>query len=156
MLEQYLTPELVQGVIVFSVAFLVTLATVPLTRWIAATIGAIDYPSNRRVNDHPVPRCGGIALFVGFLAGCLTLYVGVAFFGWRITDLYIVKGIQYPTLLMAISITFIVGHIDDLPVKAAHAFQVVIMEDDKFFVSGQSYIQLDSVVMVHGPPKSSQ
>lgn len=114
MLEQYLTPELVQAVIVFSVAFLVTLAMVPPSRWLAATIGAIDYPSNRRVNDHPVPRCGGIALYLGFLAGCLTLYLGVAHFGWRVTDLYIVKGIQYPSLLMGISIMFIVGLIDDI------------------------------------------
>ncbi|MDO4532558.1 MAG: MraY family glycosyltransferase [Coriobacteriia bacterium] len=114
MLEQYLTPEIVQAVIVFSVAFLVTLIMVPPSRWLAATIGAIDYPSNRRVNDHPVPRCGGIALYLGFLAGCLTLYLGVAHFGWRVTDLYIVKGIQYPSLLMGISIMFIVGLIDDI------------------------------------------
>lgn len=98
----------------FSVAFLVTLATVPLSRWIAATIGAIDYPSNRRVNDHPVPRCGGIALYLGFMAGCITLYLGVTQFGWRIIDLYIVKDIQYPTLVMGISIMFIVGLIDDI------------------------------------------
>ena len=103
-----------QGVIVFSMSFLVTLATVPFSRWLAATIGAIDYPGNRRVNTHPVPRCGGIALYLGFLAGCLTLYLGVTYFGWRITDLYIVKGIQYPTLLMGISIMFIVGLIDDI------------------------------------------
>ena len=114
MLEQYLTPEIVQGVIVFSMSFLVTLATVPFSRWLAATIGAIDYPGNRRVNTHPVPRCGGIALYLGFLAGCLTLYLGVKYFGWRITDLYIVKDIQYPTLLMGISIMFIVGLIDDI------------------------------------------
>lgn len=114
MLEQYLTPEIVQGVIVFSMSFLVTLATVPFSRWLAATIGAIDYPGNRRVNDHPVPRCGGIALYLGFLAGCLTLYLGVTFFGWSITDLYIVKNIQYPSLLMGISIMFIVGLIDDI------------------------------------------
>ena len=114
MLAQYLTPEIVQGVVVFSVAFLVTLAMVPPSRWLAAFIGAIDYPSNRRVNDHPVPRCGGIALYLGFLAGCLTLYLGVTQFGWRVTDLYIVKDIQYPSLLMGISIMFIVGLIDDI------------------------------------------
>ena len=114
MLEQYLTPEIVQGGIVFSMAFLVTLATVPFSRWLAATIGAIDYPSNRRVNDHPVPRCGGIALYLGFLAGCLTMFLGVTFFGWRVTDLYVVKDIQYPTLIMGASVMFIVGLIDDI------------------------------------------
>ena len=114
MLEQFLTAEIVQGVIVFSVAFLVTLATVPFSRWLAATIGAIDYPSNRRVNTRPVPRCGGIALYLGFLAGCLTLFVGVKYCGWRIIDLYIVKDLQYPTLIMGISIMFIVGLIDDI------------------------------------------
>lgn len=114
MLEQYLTPEIVQGVIVFAVAFLVTLAAVPFSRWLAATIGAIDYPSNRRVNDHPVPRCGGIALYLGFMAGCCTLWLGATQFGWRITDLYIIKDVQYPTLVMGITIMFIVGLIDDI------------------------------------------
>jgi UDP-GlcNAc:undecaprenyl-phosphate GlcNAc-1-phosphate transferase len=61
-----------------------------------------------------VPRCGGIALYLGFMAGCFALWLGVTQFGWRIIDLYIIRDIQYPTLLMGITIMFIVGLIDDI------------------------------------------
>ena len=54
-----------QAAIVFAVAFLVTYVTVPFSKWLAHKLGAIDYPSNRRVNKEPVPRCGGVSLYFG-------------------------------------------------------------------------------------------
>ena len=56
---------LLQVAIVFATAFLVTFCTVPLSRKIAVVLGAIDQPGYRRVNKGPVPRCGGIALYLG-------------------------------------------------------------------------------------------
>ena len=66
--------------IVFAVAFTVTYLMVPVSKKIALRIGAVDYPSNRRVNTRAIPRCGGIALYVGFLAGCAALAAGVQLF----------------------------------------------------------------------------
>ena len=38
----------------------------------ARRIGAMDRPGeSRRVHDHPIPRLGGLAIFLGFLAGLL-------------------------------------------------------------------------------------
>lgn len=108
------SPEIIEGLAVFAVAFLVTFATVPLSKRIAVYIGAIDYPSNRRINTEPVPRCGGIALYLGFMAACLTIALGVQFAGWTIIDLYIIKGVSYPVVLMGITVMFLVGLIDDI------------------------------------------
>lgn len=104
----------IQGITIFLVAFLVTYAMVPVSRKIAIAIGAIDYPSNRRINTTPLPRCGGIALYAGFMAACLALWIGVQFFGWQIIDLYVVKGINYPVLIIGVSVMFLVGLIDDV------------------------------------------
>lgn len=105
---------LIQGLIIFAVAFIVTYAMVPVSRKIATAIGAIDYPGNRRINTTPVPRCGGIALYVGFMAACATLWIGVQFCDWQIIDLYVVKGIDYAVLIIGISVMFLVGLIDDV------------------------------------------
>ena len=67
---------LLQVAIVFATAFLVTFCTVPLSRKIAVVLGAIDQPGYRRVNKGPVPRCGGIALYLGLCAAFLVAYVG--------------------------------------------------------------------------------
>ena len=44
----------------------------PLVKWLAVKIGAVDVPKDkRRMHDHPIPRLGGLAIFVGFVAAVL-------------------------------------------------------------------------------------
>ena len=100
--------------LVFGVAFVVTLVTVPLSKWIGHRIGALDYPGKRRVNVKVIPRCGGIALYLGFLAGVLVLFAGCRFFGWRAYDLYTTEGINVYVLLVGVSAMFSVGLVDDI------------------------------------------
>ena len=52
-------------------AFLVSYLLTPPVRRFAVSIGAIDMPNERRVNKEPIPRGGGIAVFVGFTAAML-------------------------------------------------------------------------------------
>lgn len=68
--------EWYQVAIVFAVAFLVTYVSVPFSKWLARKMGAIDFPSNRRVNKEPVPRCGGVALYLGMVAACFVISWG--------------------------------------------------------------------------------
>ncbi|MBQ3276300.1 MAG: undecaprenyl/decaprenyl-phosphate alpha-N-acetylglucosaminyl 1-phosphate transferase, partial [Oscillospiraceae bacterium] len=50
----------------------VCMAATPAARKIAMRIGAMDMPGeSRRVHTTPIPRMGGIAIFLGFLAGVL-------------------------------------------------------------------------------------
>ena len=50
------------------VAFLVALIATPVVKSLAFKVGAVDVPKdNRRMHDHPIPRMGGLAIFLGFL-----------------------------------------------------------------------------------------
>ena len=54
------------------VAFVVALITTPVVRNLAFRMGAVDVPKdNRRMHDHPIPRMGGLAIFLGFLLSVL-------------------------------------------------------------------------------------
>lgn len=43
----------------------------PCARRFAIRVGAVDQPSARRINDHPVPRMGGLSIFCGFMLSLL-------------------------------------------------------------------------------------
>lgn len=50
----------------FGGALLVALALTPLLRGLARRCGMIDLPDQRRINKEPIPRGGGIAVFIAF------------------------------------------------------------------------------------------
>lgn len=52
----------------FVIAFVIAGLTAFPLRSIAVMIKAVDYPSERKVHTRPIPRLGGIAIFVGFLS----------------------------------------------------------------------------------------
>lgn len=103
-----------QALVVFAVSYTVTYAMVPVSKRIAYAMGAIDYPGERRVNEQEVARAGGIALYTGFMAGCVALYICIHFFNWPFEDLYSVRGVDYVLLFLGVTIVFIVGLIDDV------------------------------------------
>lgn len=52
----------------FAVAFIVSYLMTPPVKTFAEHVGAIDVPKDaRRIHDHPVPRMGGLAIFMGFV-----------------------------------------------------------------------------------------
>jgi len=54
---------------VFLTSLLLTLAFTPFAIFIAPKIGAVDVPKdNRRMHDKPMPRFGGLAIFIGTTA----------------------------------------------------------------------------------------
>lgn len=63
---------LLDCLIIGAVAVIATFMLVPLARRLAWKFDAIDYPSGRRVNKHPIPRLGGVAV-VGGIASSLAL-----------------------------------------------------------------------------------
>ncbi len=51
-----------------AVAFVVAFATTPIVKAFAQKVGAMDNPGEaRRIHTHPIPRMGGMAIFLGFL-----------------------------------------------------------------------------------------
>ena len=54
-----------------AVAFAFCYLLTPKVKKFAEFVGAIDIPNDRRINDHPVPRMGGLAIFVGFMVSMI-------------------------------------------------------------------------------------
>ena len=56
----------------FGLAFVVSYFMTPHVKTFAERIGAIDVPKDdRRIHDHPIPRMGGLAIFMGFIASVI-------------------------------------------------------------------------------------
>ena len=49
-------------IIAFLLAFITAYVITPYTMRLAKKVGAIDMPSDRRINKRPMPRLGGIAV----------------------------------------------------------------------------------------------
>lgn len=59
------------------VAFVISFAVTPVVKAFATKVGAVDVPGEaRRIHDHPIPRMGGLAIFLGFLLSVL-LFVDI-------------------------------------------------------------------------------
>ncbi|MGA7874637.1 MAG: hypothetical protein WCA08_03160 [Desulfoferrobacter sp.] len=59
----------------FTVSLLFALLLTPSVCWIARRFGIVDQPSDRKVHLKPIPRLGGVAMFLAFL---LALIAAVA------------------------------------------------------------------------------
>ncbi len=54
------------------VSLILSFCLTPLVKWLAVKIGAVDVPKDkRRMHDHPIPRLGGLAIFIGFVVAVL-------------------------------------------------------------------------------------
>lgn len=108
---------------VLIVAFLVTLLATPIMRRLALRNGVIDSPSDpRKVHRVPVAYLGGVAVYLGIMAGILLSYAGV-------NEPSLVKFHQTlpvtpigmldyrfvpPWVLMGLTIIMVIGLIDDV------------------------------------------
>ena len=97
----------VNGVNIFYIiliTFISSLMLVPLVRDIAHHINAIDIPNERKVHKKPMPRLGGLAIFISFL-------IGYMFFAPVTT--------QMISILIGGILIILLGIIDDIkPLKA--------------------------------------
>lgn len=82
------------------IAFVVSFALTPGVKILAQKVGAMDVPGEaRRVHDHPIPRMGGLAIFLGFIVSML-LFVDIT---------QEVRGILLGSIIIVIT-----GVIDDI------------------------------------------
>lgn len=96
------------------IATMVSLVATPLVKKLAHKVGAIDIPKDdRRVHKRPIPRLGGLAIYLGFLISVLLfLEINKAIAG----------------MLVGASIIVLMGIIDDikpLPAKIKLLIQIV-------------------------------
>jgi UDP-GlcNAc:undecaprenyl-phosphate GlcNAc-1-phosphate transferase len=67
-------PTNLEALYAFLVAAVLAFAAVPLTKWLAVRVGAIDFPNERSLHIVPTPKLGGLGILVAALvAGFLWL-----------------------------------------------------------------------------------
>ncbi len=91
--------------IVFTI-FMFVVLFMPVVKMVAKHIGAMDIPNSRKVHKKPIPRLGGLGIYLGFLLGYLL-------FGH--------ESIQMNSILIGSFIIVLIGIIDDInPIKARY------------------------------------
>lgn len=96
------------------VAVFVTRVSMPLVIDVAWRLNLVDMPGGRKVHDHPVPRAGGIAMFLGISVAAGLQMAGEAFWGWE--GMFITDGSfdrEVVGILVGALIMFAVGLVDD-------------------------------------------
>lgn len=101
--------------VIFAVALVVAMATTPLAKRIALRVNAVDYPSARRINKVPMPRMGGLAIFLGLIAALIVQYCGTIAFGWPSAFIsHPSMHINYWGLAVSVFVIFPTGLVDDV------------------------------------------
>ena len=99
--------------VALTAAAAISFLTTPLVKSLAYRVGAIDVPKdNRRMHKKPVPRLGGLAIFLGFIVSML---------------LFVKIDHQLKGILLGASIIVVLGVVDDMsPLRAYFKFCVQI------------------------------
>ena len=92
------------SLLIVGVCLIISALIIPLVKKIAIHINALDIPDERKVHTKPIPRLGGLGIFIGFLIG------------------YMVFGkstVQMNSILIGSFIIVLTGMIDDIkPISA--------------------------------------
>jgi UDP-GlcNAc:undecaprenyl-phosphate GlcNAc-1-phosphate transferase len=93
------TPNAIEALFAFLLAGVISLALTPLTKRLAVRAGAMAWPNDRTIHDHPIPQLGGLAILAG------ALVAGLIWLPWEHETRAILGGAVLITL---------VGFLDDV------------------------------------------
>jgi len=92
--------EWIKLLLAFAVSLVISYFMTPPVKDFAEHVGAIDVPKDdRRVHDHPIPRMGGLAIFLGFVLSLL---------------IFVPMDMKVMGLLLGALIIAVVGGVDDI------------------------------------------
>jgi UDP-GlcNAc:undecaprenyl-phosphate GlcNAc-1-phosphate transferase len=90
-------------ILAFISAFLIALFSTPLVKKLAVYFGALDVPEegpdSRRIHTKTTPRLGGLAIYLGFVLPCLTMFPR--------------EGRQLSGLFLGATLILLLGIVDD-------------------------------------------
>ena len=113
--------------LIIAVTFIASLILVPIIKKLAIFVGAMDQPNARKVHHVPMPRLGGVAIFLSFLLGYIL-------FGEINT--------QIISILIGSFLLLLIGIFDDIrPIKARYKLIVQIAAAVIAVYYGQMYFQ---------------
>lgn len=137
---------------VFLAALLGCVITTPTARRIAVRAGAIDVPSRRRVNTHPIPRMGGISIFLGLAAAAVVQWLGTTYLGWPVVLVSSPKlSVTYHGIVASMVAIFIVGLVDD--VKSLKPLPKLIGQILAATIAAASGLLIGNIVNPFGGPE---
>lgn len=101
---------------VFVIAFAVTLLATPVMRRLAVANGVVDRPGEaRKVHRIPIAYLGGVAVYLGLLAGIGFSYFAPMLLGWSMLEGHEVAQSPVPfSILAGATAIMLVGMIDDV------------------------------------------
>ena len=103
-----MSSSLLQNLKIIIVVFLFVVLIMPIVMKIAKHVNAMDIPNERKVHKEPMPRMGGLAIFLGFLLGYM---------------LFCTQTPQMISILIGSFILILVGIVDDInPIKPLAKF----------------------------------
>lgn len=106
-----------------------------LAKRIAKHVGAIDMPNARKVHKVPTPRCGGLAIFGGFL-------IGYMIYGEPTT--------QMLSILIGAFIIVFTGFIDDIkPIRARTKFLFQVLAAGVVVFYGNTFFKEITLLGLH-------
>ena len=86
---------------------------IPMIKKVAEHVGAMDIPDKRKVHNKPMPRLGGLGIYLGFLLGYMIFGVPSALMN---------------SILIGSFIIILVGIMDDIkPLKASTKLQLYFL-----------------------------
>ena len=99
--------------VILLVTFLTSFILTPIVRLVAIHVNALDIPDKRKIHNKPMPRLGGLAIFLTFMLGYM---------------LYARESTIMLSILMGGFLVVLCGMIDDInPVKAKYKFLVQLI-----------------------------
>jgi UDP-GlcNAc:undecaprenyl-phosphate GlcNAc-1-phosphate transferase len=141
-------------VVFFAIFFLSLLFSFVLTRYVrdvASRRGWVAVPSHERhLHSAPLPRLGGVAIFISFLMSM----VAVAVMGYYLPHLRSALSLQaLPTILVPASIIFLLGVYDDLHSVGPYVkFAVQSVAATMLFVGGLRIVNIPVLFGQHELP----
>lgn len=100
--------EISAFLIVLCLAFALTLLLTPLAIWLSHQWGAVTTPGGRRHETQPMPRLGGVAVFLGFTGAALVAQM------LPVPRLDSYEIIRFTGLMLGGFIIFMMGILDDV------------------------------------------
>lgn len=124
---------MIQQYLLFVIPLGLSLVITPAIIWYAKRVGAIDQPNERKVHHLPIPRLGGIAIYVSFfLSLALSLYLDPAHHAF--SSMSPKTGVM---LVISLTLVLLLGIWDDLrPLTPGKKFMGQILAGTIVYLAG--------------------
>ena len=90
---------IIKIIMIVVTTFCFVAAIMPFIKKVAMQIGAVDIPRTRHIHTKPMPKMGGVAIFLGFLLGYM---------------LFSEPSVQMNSILIGGFIIILIGLVDDM------------------------------------------